>query len=64
MRDLKTTRVDPTAADDNSPSDASMNAAIAMIDEGNALEELGRTSEAMARYEAAAHAEPDAPEHI
>ena len=58
MRDLKTTRVDPTAADDNSPSDASMNAAIAMIDEGNALEELGRTSEAMARYEAAAHAEP------
>jgi len=29
-----------------------------MIDEGNALEEQGRMAEAMARYEAAAHADP------
>jgi tetratricopeptide (TPR) repeat protein/protein-L-isoaspartate O-methyltransferase len=32
--------------------------AIAMIDEGNVLEEQGQTSEAMARYDAAAHADP------
>jgi tetratricopeptide (TPR) repeat protein/SAM-dependent methyltransferase len=32
--------------------------AIAAIDEGNALEEQGRIAEAMARYEAAVHADP------
>jgi tetratricopeptide (TPR) repeat protein/protein-L-isoaspartate O-methyltransferase len=32
--------------------------AVAMIDEGNALEEQGRISEAMARYDAAARADP------
>jgi tetratricopeptide (TPR) repeat protein/2-polyprenyl-3-methyl-5-hydroxy-6-metoxy-1,4-benzoquinol methylase len=35
-----------------------MNPAVAMIDEGNALEEQGRIAEAMARYDAAVQADP------
>jgi tetratricopeptide (TPR) repeat protein/2-polyprenyl-3-methyl-5-hydroxy-6-metoxy-1,4-benzoquinol methylase len=34
------------------------NSAVALIDEGNALEEQGRTAEAMARYDAAVQADP------
>jgi len=34
------------------------NSPIALIDEGNALEEQGRTAEAMARYDAAVQADP------
>ena len=40
------------------PPIASRNPAIAMIDEGNALEEQGRILEAMSRYDAAAQADP------
>ncbi len=46
-----------TAAIDNNPPVASRTA-VAMIDEGNALEEQGRISEAMARYDAAVQADP------
>ena len=46
------------AAVDNGPPVASRNLAVAMIDEGNALEEQGRIAEAMARYDAAVHADP------
>ena len=34
------------------------NSVVALIDEGNALEEQGRTAEAMARYDAAVQADP------
>jgi tetratricopeptide (TPR) repeat protein/2-polyprenyl-3-methyl-5-hydroxy-6-metoxy-1,4-benzoquinol methylase len=37
---------------------AARNSAIALIDEGNALEEQGRAAEAMARYDAAVQADP------
>src|ERR1700677_63651 len=37
---------------------ASRYPAVAMIDEGNALEEQGRISEAMARYDAAVQVDP------
>jgi tetratricopeptide (TPR) repeat protein len=47
----------PRAVVDNSPSDVSGISALAMIDEGNALEEQGRIAEAMARYDAAVEAE-------
>jgi tetratricopeptide (TPR) repeat protein len=39
-------------------SDSERNLAVAMIDEGNALEEQGRMTEAMARYDAAVRADP------
>jgi tetratricopeptide (TPR) repeat protein/2-polyprenyl-3-methyl-5-hydroxy-6-metoxy-1,4-benzoquinol methylase len=39
------------------PPTASKNSAVAMIDEGNALEEQGRIAEAMARYDAAVQAD-------
>jgi tetratricopeptide (TPR) repeat protein/2-polyprenyl-3-methyl-5-hydroxy-6-metoxy-1,4-benzoquinol methylase len=53
------TPVNPTTAEaDNSQPVASVNPAIAMIDEGNALEEQGRIPEAMARYEAAIQTDP------
>lgn len=45
------------AASDGSPV-ASRDTAIALIDEGNALQEQGRTAEAMARYDAAVQADP------
>lgn len=47
----------PTAAADGSPL-TSTNSAIDMVDAGNALEEQGRTDEAMARYDAAVLADP------
>lgn len=45
-------------AGNNSAPTASGNSAISLIDEGNALEEQGRLSEAMKCYEAAVHADP------
>jgi tetratricopeptide (TPR) repeat protein/2-polyprenyl-3-methyl-5-hydroxy-6-metoxy-1,4-benzoquinol methylase len=47
-----------TAEVHNTQPAASVNPAIAMIDEGNALEEQGRIPEAMARYEAAIQTDP------
>jgi 2-polyprenyl-3-methyl-5-hydroxy-6-metoxy-1,4-benzoquinol methylase len=46
------------AALDGSPPSQQRNAAIAMIGEGNALEEQGRTADAMARYDAAVRTDP------
>jgi tetratricopeptide (TPR) repeat protein/2-polyprenyl-3-methyl-5-hydroxy-6-metoxy-1,4-benzoquinol methylase len=46
------------AALDGGPPTASTILAVAMIDEGNALEEHGRMEEAMARYDAAARVDP------
>jgi tetratricopeptide (TPR) repeat protein/2-polyprenyl-3-methyl-5-hydroxy-6-metoxy-1,4-benzoquinol methylase len=43
---------------DNGQSVATANPAIALIDEGNALEEQGRIPEAMARYETAIRTDP------
>lgn len=45
------------AADNNFPI-AARDSVISLIDEGNALEEQGRTAEAMARYDAAVQADP------
>jgi protein O-GlcNAc transferase len=47
----------PTAVVDDSPQVPSRNLAVAMIDEGNALEEQGRIAEAMARHDAAVQAD-------
>lgn len=47
----------PGAAD-GAPLAASRDSAIALVDEGNALEEQGRIAEAMARYDAAVQADP------
>ncbi len=59
MRDSEMTHVNLASAEvDNSQPVASVNPAIAMIDEGNALEEQGRIPEAMARYEAAIQVDP------
>ena len=48
----------PIAAAANDVPAAARNRAVAMIDEGNALEEQGRIAEAMARYDAAVQADP------
>lgn len=59
MRNAEMTPVTvATAEADNSHPVASVNPAIAMIDEGNALEEQGRIPEAMERYEAAIRTDP------
>jgi len=59
MRDSETTPVSVATAEvHNSQPAASVNPAITMIDEGNALEEQGRIPEAMARYEAAIQTDP------
>jgi Tfp pilus assembly protein PilF/SAM-dependent methyltransferase len=47
-----------TAAADNGPPAPSRNLVVAMIDQGNALEEQGRIAEAMALYDAAIQADP------
>ena len=47
-----------TTAVGSGPLGAARDAAIALIEEGNALDEQGRTAEAMARYEAAVQADP------
>jgi tetratricopeptide (TPR) repeat protein/2-polyprenyl-3-methyl-5-hydroxy-6-metoxy-1,4-benzoquinol methylase len=59
MRNAEMTPVNVAAAEaDNSQPVVSVNPAIAMIDEGNALEEQGRILEAMERYEAAIKTDP------
>jgi tetratricopeptide (TPR) repeat protein/SAM-dependent methyltransferase len=59
MSDLARTRTDlmGAAVDDSLPV-TPRDSAVALIDEGNALEEQGRTAEAMARYDAAVQADP------
>jgi tetratricopeptide (TPR) repeat protein/2-polyprenyl-3-methyl-5-hydroxy-6-metoxy-1,4-benzoquinol methylase len=54
MRDVEITRNDPATAE----VDKRTAIAIALIDEGNALEEQGKVAEAMARYDAAIQADP------
>ncbi len=49
---------DKGAAVASGPAVSVREAAVALIDEGNALEAEGRTAEAMARYEAAVQADP------
>ena len=46
------------AAAERAPPTASRDSALALIDEGNALEEQGRVAEATARYDAAIQADP------
>jgi tetratricopeptide (TPR) repeat protein/2-polyprenyl-3-methyl-5-hydroxy-6-metoxy-1,4-benzoquinol methylase len=59
MSDLEKTRMNLSAAAVvNNPPVESRNPVFAMIDEGNALEEQGRTTEAMARYDAAVQSDP------
>ena len=59
MRDIETTRTNKATAElDDSARVPSRNSAVALIDEGNALEEQGRIAEAMARYDAAVQADP------
>jgi tetratricopeptide (TPR) repeat protein/2-polyprenyl-3-methyl-5-hydroxy-6-metoxy-1,4-benzoquinol methylase len=59
MRNAENTPVNPATEDvDNRPRVAPASPGIAMIDEGNALEEQGRITEAMARYEAAIQMDP------
>jgi Tfp pilus assembly protein PilF/2-polyprenyl-3-methyl-5-hydroxy-6-metoxy-1,4-benzoquinol methylase len=51
--------MNPTdAAAENSLAVTSRSSVVALIDEGNLLEEQGRTAEAMARYDAAVQADP------
>jgi tetratricopeptide (TPR) repeat protein/2-polyprenyl-3-methyl-5-hydroxy-6-metoxy-1,4-benzoquinol methylase len=57
MSDLERSRL-TVAAVDNSLAVASRDSALALIDEGNALEEQGRVAEAMARYDAAVRMNP------
>jgi tetratricopeptide (TPR) repeat protein/2-polyprenyl-3-methyl-5-hydroxy-6-metoxy-1,4-benzoquinol methylase len=59
MTDLEKTRMNLTgAAVDNSLTNTSSSSPMALIDEGNALEEQGLTAEAMAHYDAALRADP------
>jgi tetratricopeptide (TPR) repeat protein/2-polyprenyl-3-methyl-5-hydroxy-6-metoxy-1,4-benzoquinol methylase len=59
MRDIERTRFNQTTAGvDDIPPVVSGIPAVALIDEGNALEEQGRIPEAMARYDAAVQADP------
>jgi tetratricopeptide (TPR) repeat protein/2-polyprenyl-3-methyl-5-hydroxy-6-metoxy-1,4-benzoquinol methylase len=59
MRDIESTRIKQAASEvaESTPG-ASRNSAVALIEEGNALEEQGRIAEAMARYDAAVQADP------
>jgi tetratricopeptide (TPR) repeat protein/2-polyprenyl-3-methyl-5-hydroxy-6-metoxy-1,4-benzoquinol methylase len=59
MQDHEMTAMNPSTAKVNSGRTvASVNSAMAIIDEGNALEEQGRADEAMARYDAAVQVDP------
>jgi tetratricopeptide (TPR) repeat protein len=59
MRDLKRTRQNQTTAQsEKGPPAASRDQAIALIDEGNTLQDQGRVADAMARYDAAVQADP------
>ena len=61
MSDSEETPTTPEApAQDGATAPAARAAAIALIEEGNALQEQGRVADAMARYEAAKNGEqPD-----
>jgi tetratricopeptide (TPR) repeat protein/2-polyprenyl-3-methyl-5-hydroxy-6-metoxy-1,4-benzoquinol methylase len=59
MSDVEMTHTNPTGpAVDDSFRATSRDSAVALIDEGNALEAQGRTSEAMAHYDAAVQVDP------
>jgi tetratricopeptide (TPR) repeat protein/SAM-dependent methyltransferase len=59
MSDIENTRNNQATAEaDKGTLMASRNSAVALIDEGNALEGQGRIAEAMARYDAAVQADP------
>ena len=58
MADRERTSVNATAGVDGIPPAGSRNSAVAMIEEGNALEKQGRIAEAMARYDAAVQMDP------
>lgn len=59
MSDVERTRMDLAgAAVDDPVSVTSRASAVALIEAGNALEEQGRTAEAMARYDAAVQLDP------
>ncbi len=58
MTDTERTRVNDSVAAADNASPAARTRAIAMIDEGNLLDEQGRIAEAMARYDAAVEADP------
>jgi Tfp pilus assembly protein PilF/2-polyprenyl-3-methyl-5-hydroxy-6-metoxy-1,4-benzoquinol methylase len=59
MSDIESTRNDQaTAQPDERTPIASWSSAVALIDEGNELEEQGRMAEAMARYDAAVQTDP------
>jgi len=59
MGDLEKSRMNPMGGGaDNAPPVTAKNSAIALIDEGNALEEQGRIADAMARYDAAVQTDP------
>jgi tetratricopeptide (TPR) repeat protein/SAM-dependent methyltransferase len=59
MSDLERTPMNlMDAAAENSLAVPSRSSVVALIDEGNVLEEQGRTTEAMARYDAAIQADP------
>jgi tetratricopeptide (TPR) repeat protein/2-polyprenyl-3-methyl-5-hydroxy-6-metoxy-1,4-benzoquinol methylase len=59
MSDLERTPMNLTdAAAENTLAVPSGDSVVALIDEGNVLEEQGRTTEAMARYDAALQADP------
>jgi Tfp pilus assembly protein PilF/SAM-dependent methyltransferase len=56
--EIESTHFNQSTPETGDASLVARNAAIALIDEGNALEEQGRTSEAMARYDAAVQIDP------
>jgi tetratricopeptide (TPR) repeat protein/2-polyprenyl-3-methyl-5-hydroxy-6-metoxy-1,4-benzoquinol methylase len=58
MRDSESTRLNPVTSSVDELPVAPRSAAVAIIDEGNALEEQGLLDEAMVRYEAAVQADP------
>jgi tetratricopeptide (TPR) repeat protein/2-polyprenyl-3-methyl-5-hydroxy-6-metoxy-1,4-benzoquinol methylase len=59
MQDSEIAPMNPATAEvDSGQTAASVSPAIAMINEGNALEEQGRIPEAMARYDAAVQVDP------
>ena len=59
MRDFeRTSQILTTAQADKGPAAALRDRAIALIDEGNALQEQGQVADAMARYDAAVQADP------
>ena len=59
MRDFeRTSQIPTTTQADNGPPSALRDQAIALIDEGNALQEQGQVADAMARYDAAVQTDP------